>query len=157
MVVAPSGKEVSSRFAPGERFAGKWLLGGTLVGLHGSAGDVVLDEFVWWEIEDLDASLGTNDEPVKLLGEENAVDWCITVALGEPLSVDDVPNHDHTIAGAGGKVGGVLNNIKGGNLSLVSSEGVHESHVKVIPNLDGLVPGCSDTDGWFLGMVESNA
>jgi len=156
VVVAPSGKEVSSRLAPGERFASKWFLGGALVWLHGSASDIVLDEFVWWEIEDLDASLGTNDEPVKLLGEENAVDWCITVALGEPLTVDDVPNHNHTITGAGGKVGGVLNNIKGSNLSLMSSEGVHKSHVEVIPNLDGLVPGGSNADGWLLGVVESD-
>ena len=157
VVVTPSSEEVSSRLAPGEGFACKVLLGGALVGLHGGASDIVLDELVWWEVEDLDAGLGSNDEPVQLLGEENAVDCCVAVALCEPLSVDNVPDHDHAIAGSGCEVGGVLNDVEGGNLSLVSGEGVHEGHVEVVPHLDGLVPGGSDADSGLLGVVESDA
>ena len=105
MVVGPSSEEVGSRLAPGEGLASKVLLGGRLIWLHGGAGDVVLDELVWWEIEDLDAGLGSDDEPVELLREEHAVDWGVAVALSEPLTVNDVPDHDHTIAGSGGEVG----------------------------------------------------
>ena len=39
----------------------------------------------------------------------------------------------------------------------MSSESVHKSHVEVIPDLDGLVPGGGDADGWLLGVVESDA
>jgi len=157
VIVGPSSEEVCSRLAPGERLAGEWLLGGALVWLGGSGGDVVLDKLVWWEVEDLDASLSSDDEPVELLGEEYAVDWGVAVTLGEPFSVDNVPDHDHTITGAGGEVGGVLNDIEGGNLSLVSSECVHKGHVEVVPHLDGLVPRGSDADGWLLCVVESDA
>ena len=75
---------------------------------------------------------------------------------GEILSVDDVPDHDHTVVRARCEIGRVLDNIKGGNLSLMSSESVHKSHVEVIPDLDSLVPGGSNADGWLLGVVESD-
>ena len=38
----------------------------------------------------------------------------------------------------------------------MSSESVHKSHVEVIPDLDSLVPGGSNADGWLLGVVESD-
>lgn len=38
----------------------------------------------------------------------------------------------------------------------MSLEGVHKSHVSVVPHLDGLVPGGSDAKGWLFSMVESN-
>lgn len=50
-----------------------------------------------------------------------------------------------------------MDHIKSVDLSLVTSEGVHKGHVEVIPNLDGLVPGGSDTDCWLGGVVELNA
>ena len=36
-------------------------------------------------------------------------------------------------------------------------EGVEEGHVKVVPNLDGLIPRGSHSDSGFLGVVESDA
>ena len=146
---------------PGEGLAAEELsfvlgLGGHLVWLHGGGSDL-LEDLLGWEVEDLDAVLGGDDEPVELLGEEDAVDGGLAVVRGEVLSVDDVPDHDHAVVGTRGEVGGVLDNIEGGNLSLVSSESVHEGHVEVVPDLDGLVPGGGDADGWLLGVVESDA
>jgi len=112
---------------------------------------------VWWQVEDLDAQFGGNDEPVQLLGEEDAVDGSVAVALSEPLSIDDVPDHDHAVAGSRCEVCRVFNDVKSGNLRLVASEGVHEGHVEIVPHLDGLVPGGGDADGGLLGMVESDA
>jgi len=112
---------------------------------------------VRWEVENLDSLLGRNDEPVQLLGEEYAIDWCITVALGEPLSIDNVPDHDHAIAGSRCEVCRVFDDVKSGNLSLVTSESVHEGHVEIVPHLDALIPGSSDADSRFLSMVESDA
>lgn len=50
-----------------------------------------------------------------------------------------------------------MDHVKSVNLSLVTGEGVHEGHIKVIPDLDGLVPGSSDTDCGLGGVVELNA
>jgi len=155
-VVTPSGEEMSSRLAPGERLASKCLLGIALVWLHRGSSDIILDELVWWKIEDLDSLLGCNDEPIKLLGEEHAVYWGVAVTLSEPLSVDNVPDHDHAIAGSRCEVCRVFDNVKSGNLSLVTSEGVHEGHIEIVPHLDSLVPGGGDADGWLLSVVESD-
>jgi len=77
--------------------------------------------------------------------------------LSAPLSFDDVPDHDFTVTRSRGEVVGVLNEIESGDLGGVSLEGEQERHVSVVPNLDGLIPRGSDTDGWLLGLVESNA
>jgi len=68
---------VGAGLGPGERCAAeKLLLGATLlVGLEGDSGDVVLDELLLWEVENLDAGLCGDDQPVESLGEEDAVDW----------------------------------------------------------------------------------
>ena len=50
-----------------------------------------------------------------------------------------------------------MDHIKSVDLSLVTSEGVHKSHVKVVPDFDGLVPGGSDANGGFSSVVELNA
>jgi len=76
--------------------------------------------------------------------------------LSEPLALDDVPDHDLTVTGAGGEEGGVLNDIKGGNLSLVTGEGVKEGHVEVIPDLDGLIPRGSDAESGLASVVETD-
>lgn len=112
---------------------------------------------MWWKVKNLDSTFSRNDEPVELLGEEHAVNWGVTVALGEPLSIDNVPDHDHAIAGSRCEVCRVFDDVKSGNLSLVTSESVHESHVQIVPHLDGLVPGGSDADGRLLSMIESDA
>ena len=85
---------------PGQGEAGEVLLGGGLVALHGGGGDDVLDELLLGEVEDLDAALGGDDEPVELLGEEDGVDGGVAVVLSEPLALDDVPDHDLAVAGA---------------------------------------------------------
>lgn len=41
-------------------------------------------------------------------------------------------------------------------MSLVANESVLESHVKVVPNLDCLVPGSTDNDGVLGVVVESD-
>jgi len=151
---------MGSRLGPGEGLAAEeflttlWL-SMHLVWLSGVSSDLFKD-FLGWEVEDLDAALSGNDEPVKFLGEEDAVNGGTTVVRSEVFSVDDVPDHDHTVVGAGSEVGRVFDDIEGGNLSLVSSESVHEGHVEVVPDLDSLVPGGSNTDGWLLGVIESN-
>jgi len=42
-------------------------------------------------------------------------------------------------------------------LGLVSHEGVHELHVGVVPNLDGLIPRGGNADSGLLSVVESDA
>lgn len=99
-----------------------------------------MDELLFGKVEHLDASLCGDHEPVELLGEENSVNWGIAVVLGEPFALDDVPDHDLSVAGTGGQEGGVLNDIKSGDLSLVALEGVEEGHIEIVPNLDSLIP-----------------
>jgi len=156
MVIGPAGVEVGARLGPGEGSAREELGGVAFVLLQGSGGDVVLDELLLGEVKNLDAMLGGNDEPVELLGEEDGVDWGVAVVLGEPLALDDVPDHDLTVAGTGGEESGVLNDIKGGDLSLVTLEGVEQGHVKVVPDLDGLVPRGSNAKCGLAGVVETD-
>ena len=166
VVVGPARVEESARLGPGEGEASKLLgrllvvgaLGGALelIGLLGEGGDLLLDELLLGEVEDLDASVGGNDEPVELLGEEDAVDGRLAVLSGEPLAVDNVPNHDHTVTRAGGEEGRVLDDIEGGDLGLVTAEGVEEVHAEVIPDLDGLIPRGSDAESGLLLVVEAD-
>ena len=156
MVVGPAGVEVGSALGPGEGGAAEELLGAGFVLLHGGGGDVVLDELLLGEVENLDASLGGDNEPVESLGEENAVDWGVALVLGEPLALDNIPDHDSAVTGAGGKEGGVLDDIEGGDLSLVTGEGVEEGHVEVVPDLDGLIPRGGDAESGLLGVVETD-
>lgn len=50
-----------------------------------------------------------------------------------------------------------MDHIDGVDLGLVTGEGVHQGHVKVVPDLDALVPGSSDNDGVLLAVVELDA
>ena len=156
MVVGPARVEVGSALGPGEGGAAEELLGAGLVLLEGGGGDVVLDELLLGEVKNLDASLGGNDQPVESLGEEDAVDGGVALVLSEPLALNDVPDHDLTVTGAGGEEGGVLNDIEGSDLSLVTGEGVEEGHVEVIPDLDGLVPRSGDAKCGLAGVVETD-
>jgi len=115
-----------------------------------------LDELLFREVEYLNTTLGGNHEPVKLLGEKNGVYWRVTVVLSEPFALDDVPDHDLSVAGTGGQESGVLNNIKSGDLSLVALEGVQEGHVEIVPDLDGLIPRGSDAKSRLAGVVETD-
>lgn len=50
-----------------------------------------------------------------------------------------------------------MHHIERVDLSLVAGEGVHESHVRVIPDFDRLVPGSSDAEGGLLLVIELDA
>lgn len=156
VVVGPASEQESSVLVPGEGSAAEGLLGVSLVGLHGGLGDL-LEDLGGGEVEDLDAVLGTDDEPVELLGEEHAVDGGLEVLASEPLALEEVPDDDVTVTGSGGEVGGTVDHIESVNLSLVAGESVHEVHVQVVPDLDGSIPRGSDADGRLLGVVELNA
>ena len=147
---------MSAALGPGEGRAGERLLGVRLVLLHGGGGDVILDELLLGKVKNLDASLGGDHKPVKSLGEENAVDGRVAVVLGEPLALDNIPNHDLAITRARSEEGGVLDDVKGGDLSLVTLEGVEEGHVEVVPDLDGLIPRGSDAEGGLASVVEAH-
>jgi len=77
--------------------------------------------------------------------------------VGEPFALDEIPKHEGSVTRSGSHEGGSVDHVESVNLSLVSSEGVHQVHVEVVPNLDGLIPGSGDADCWLLGVVESNA
>ena len=65
-------------------------------------GNVSVDEFLVWEIVDLDTVFGTNDEPVKLGGEQDNVNWGFGVDLFEMSSFNEVPDVGFTISITGG-------------------------------------------------------
>jgi len=118
---------------------------------------VSVDEFLVWEIVDLDTLFGTDYEPIELGGEQDNVNWGFSVDLFEMSSFNQVPDVDFTVSTTGGDEVGVWCKIKSVDLSFVSNESVLEGHDGVIPDLDGLIPGGGDDD-WLLDIVEvSNA
>jgi len=128
-------------------------LGGSSVFTVKGGGFVSVDEFLVWEIVDLDTLFGTNDEPVKFGGEQDNVNWGFGVDLFEMSSFNQVPDVDFTVSTTGSDEVGVWCKIKGVDLSFVSNESVFQGHDGVIPNLDGLIPR-SRNDDWFLDIVE---
>ena len=156
VVVRPAGVQVIAGLVPGEGSAAELLLGTSLVGEHRD-GVNILQELGAWQVKHLDAFLSADDKPVELLREEDAVDWGFAVVLGEPLALDEVPDHDEAVAGAGCEVARAVNHIKRVDLSLVAGERVQQVHVSVVPHLDGLVPRGSDAKGRLLGVVELDA
>jgi len=167
-VIRETGVEFVVRLVPGEGSArdvlggsdlvvgSGGLEGGALVGEHGGLLDL-LDVSGGGEVEDLDAFLSSDDDPVEFLGEEDAVNGAVVLVRGEPLALDDIPDHNLTVVRSGGEVGGVVDHVDGVNLGLVSHEGVHELHVGVVPDLDGLIPRGGDADGGLGLVVESDA
>jgi len=141
-----------------------WSLGDLLGGLtidNGGGnswwGLVLVDELLVWEVIDSDTLLGTNNEPVDLGGEEDNVNWGLSIDFLEMSSLNEVPDVDLTVSTTGGDEVGIWCEVKSVDLGLVSNEGVHEGHDGVIPNLDGLIPRGRDDD-WGLDIVEvSNA
>jgi len=158
VVVGPAWVKMGASFVPCKGGATEVLLWleGNIVGVDRNFLDV-LEVLLAGEVQNFDSLLGTNNEPVELLGEKNAVNWCLAVTGGEELACYEVPDHNLTVTGAWSEVGRTVDHIKGVDLSLVASEGVHESHVKVVPDLDGLVPGSSHADCWFSSVVELDA
>ena len=156
VVVGPARVEVGSALGPGEGGAAEEFLGVRLVLLHGGGSDVVLDELLLGEVEHLDASLRGNDEPVESLGEEDAVDGRVALVLSEPLALDNIPDHNLTVAGARSEESRVLNDIESSDLSLVAGEGMEEGHVQVVPDLDRLIPGGGDAKSGLSSVVEAD-
>jgi hypothetical protein len=167
-VIGETGVELVVRLVPGERSARDVLGGldlggvssglesGELVGEHGGLLDL-LDVLGGGEVEHLDTIFTSDDDPVEFLGEEDAVDGGVVLVRGEPFTLDNIPDHDLTVVRSGSEVGGVVDHVDGVNLGLVSHEGVHELHVGVVPDLDGLIPRGGDADGGLGLVVESNA
>jgi len=87
----------------------------------------------------------------------NGVNGSVTFKLRHPISLDNVPDHGLSVTRSRGEVLLVLNEIERGDLTSVSLEGEHKSHVSIVPHLDGLIPGGSDAKGWLFSVVESNA
>ena len=141
-----------------------WVLGNAGLGFainHNGGvswwGLVLVDELLVWEVIDSDTLLGTNYEPVDLGGEEDNVNWGLSIDFLEMSSLNEVPDVDLTVSTTGGDEVGIWCEVKSVDLGLVSNEGVHEGHDGVIPNLDGLIPRGRDDD-WGLDIVEvSNA
>ena len=156
--IGPAGVKVVTSLVPCKGGATEVLFGllVDVVLVDGGSGNS-LKEGTGREVKNLDASLGTDNEPVELLGEEDDVHGGLAVGGGKELSVNEIPDHDGTVTGAGGEVGGVLDHIDGVDLSLVAGEGVHEGHVEVVPDLDALIPGGGDNDGVLLSVVELDA
>jgi len=156
-VVGPAGVEGHGVLGPGEGGATS-VLGGAalLVGLHGLGRDV-LDELLLGDIENADAVLSADNEPVQLLGEEDGVDGRFSIELQEHETLNEIPDHNVAVKRAGGKIVGAVDHIEGGDLTLVAQESVHQGHVLVVPNLDGLVPRGSDADSGLGGVVELDA
>lgn len=140
-------------FVPCEGSAAKFLLGTSLVWSWGN-GVNILEELWAWQVENLDAFFSSNYEPIKFLREENAVYWRFTVTLSEPFALNKIPNHNVAITGAWSEVAWSMHHVEGVDLSLVAGESVHESHVHIFPDFDGLVPWCSNTNTWLFHVVE---
>ncbi len=68
-------------------------------GVNGGGLDVN-DELLRGEIPDLDAVFGSEDEPVLLGGEENAVDGAVNFSLSEEFSFNEVPDDSETVFAA---------------------------------------------------------
>ena len=130
--------------------------GSSVFSVKGS-GFISVDEFLVWEIVDLDTLFGTNDEPVKFRCEQDNVNWGFSINLFEMSSFNQVPDVDFTVSTTGSDEVGVWSKIKSVDLSFMSNESVLKGHDGVIPDLDGLIPG-SRNDDWLLDIVEvSNA
>ena len=76
--------------------------------------------------------------------------------LSEPLALNNIPDHNLTVAGARSEEGRVLNDVEGSDLSLVAGEGMEEGHVQVVPDLDRLIPGGGDAKSGLSSVVEAD-
>ena len=61
-------------------------------------GLVEVDELLVWEIVDLDSLFGTDNEPVDLGGEEDDVNWGLSIDLFEMSSLNEVPDVDLSVS-----------------------------------------------------------
>lgn len=52
------------------------------------------------QVEDSNSLVGSDDQPVQLLGEEDNVDWGLTVDLSQVSTSFKVPADDGTVTGA---------------------------------------------------------
>lgn len=94
-IVETSEEEVSA-LVPGQAGASNWgfLLFSVCVNWDGCE---VNDEFLSGEIPDLDTVIGSENEPVVLWSEEDAVNWAINFFLTEEFTLNEVPDHGLTV------------------------------------------------------------
>jgi len=159
VVVGPTCVEDGAVLGPCEGGATKESLGfeGNVVGVDVWNFLDFLDQLLVGQVEHSDSLVGSNDQPVQLLGEEDNVDWWLAVDLSQVGTSLEVPAHDGSVTGAWGEILGVLDHVDGVDLGLVSRESVQELHVKIVPHLDGLVPWGSHNECWWFLVEELNA
>lgn len=156
VVVVETSEEEVSALVPGQAGAtngGLLLLSG---GIDGGGLDVN-DELLWRKIPNLDAVLGSQNQPVLLGGEENAVDGAVNFSLSEELALNEVPDDSETVFASWSQVRSLGGHVEWVDLRFVANEGVLEGHSLVVPHLDGLVPWSADNDGVLGILVEFNA
>lgn len=95
VVIKTSEKEVSA-LVPCQAGAADWGSLLLLVSINWGGLDVN-NELLGWEIPDLDTVIGTQNEPVVLGGEENAVDWAVNFFLSEEFTFNEVPDDGNTV------------------------------------------------------------
>lgn len=156
IVVVETSEEEVSALVPGQ--AGATNRGILLFarGIDGRGLDVD-DELLWGKIPNLDAVIGTQNQPVLLGGEKNAVDGAANFSLSEELAFNKVPNDSETVFASWSQVGSLGGHIEWVDLSFVANEGVLKGHGGVVPNLDCLVPWSANNDGVLGILVEFNA
>ena len=158
-VVTPAGVEhvTGTRLAPSQRQAGNVALLVEMVRRKRLSLDL-LNNLLRRQVNNDDAGVGTNNEPEKSLGEEDAVDGGFAVLLGEVSTAHHIPNHNVTVVGTGSKVRITNNHVKSGDLGLVSDEGVDQFHGgEGVPNLDGLIPRGRHAESGLGLVVEADA
>lgn len=72
VMIRPAREQVSASLVPGQGSAAQALFRASLVGDH-RVGLDVLQELLAWKVKNLDAFLGTDDEPIELLREKHTV------------------------------------------------------------------------------------
>ena len=112
------------------------------------------DEFLRGQVPNLDAFLSSQNQPVFLGSEENTVDGAVNFGLSENLSFNQVPDNGLAVLSSRGEVDGLGGKIQAVDLTLVSDEGVLESHSLVAPDFDGLVVGGAHHKGLFRILIE---
>lgn len=152
VVVCEAGEQNVTVLVPGQGGAAN---GGSSLLIGVDRGNLdVSNELLRGEIQNLDALLGTDDQPVLLGSEEDNVHGAVHLLLSEELALDEVPNDNEAVLATRGQEGGLRDHGERVDLSLVADKGVLKSHSLVVPHLDRLVPGGADNNGGLAILEE---
>lgn len=152
VVVCEAGEQNVAVLVPGQGGAAN---GGSSLLIGVDRGNLdVSNELLRGEIQNLDALLGTDDQPVLLGSEEDNVHGAVHLLLSEELALDEVPNDNEAVLATRGQEGGLRDHGERVDLSLVADKGVLKSHSLVVPHLDCLVPGGADNNGGLAILEE---